>query len=182
VAFAAIWKDRLPFNFIVKRVDFYPPDFRCRVDILFTLYDAAPDETLFYLRRGTDSFHLAFLPITRICAPTLEIKMRNAFAIAAIFALTTALSSTATFAQSGGGGGGASAAGSASGSASAQADANLGGRRIHQASGANSLARADVGTHGMNSRHVARMHRANRTGFCPPGQAKKPGSGSRYQC
>jgi hypothetical protein len=119
-----------------------------------------------------------FLPQTRICTPTLEIKMRNAFVIAAIFALTTALSSTATFAQSGGGGGGMSAAGSASGSASAQADANLG------ASGANSLARADVaaGTHGLSGRHVARRRSANRTGFCPPGQAKKPESGSRYQC
>jgi hypothetical protein len=102
--------------------------------------------------------------------------MRNAFAIAAIFALTTALSSTATFAQSGGGG--ASAAGSASGSASAQADANLGGRRVHHASGANSLARADMAA----GTHVARRHSAHRTGFCPPGQAKKPGSGSRYQC
>lgn len=98
--------------------------------------------------------------------------MRNPFVIAAIFAVTTALSSTAAFAQSGGGGG-MSAAGSASGSASAQADATD--------IGWNSLARADAaaGKHALKGRNVAR---ANKTGFCPPGQAKKPGLGSRHQC
>jgi hypothetical protein len=101
--------------------------------------------------------------------------MRNAFVIAAIFALTTALGSSTTFAQ-GGAGGGMAASGSASGSASAQADANISGR--------NSLARADAtaGTHGLKGRNVARTRGANKTGFCPPGQAKKPGLGSRYQC
>jgi hypothetical protein len=30
--------------------------------------------------------------------------------------------------------------------------------------------------------HVVRKRDAHRTGFCPAGQAKEPGSASRYQC
>jgi hypothetical protein len=37
VAFAAICKDPPPHNFIVKFSNFYSSNFRCRVDILFTL-------------------------------------------------------------------------------------------------------------------------------------------------
>lgn len=46
------------------------------------------------------------------------------------------------------------------------------------------LARADAsaGTHGLRGRNNARLHGANRADFCPPGQAKKPGLGSRFQC
>ena len=46
------------------------------------------------------------------------------------------------------------------------------------------LNRADVagGTHGARGRAIARKHGANKTGFCPPGQAKKSGLGSRFQC
>jgi hypothetical protein len=110
--------------------------------------------------------------------------------------LTTALGSTAALAQSNSGGG-MSFSGSASGSASAQADAASAGRSfasarpVHgkssikaNADGRRSLARADVaaGTHGLKGRNTARIHAANKTGFCPPGQAKKPGSGSRFEC
>ena len=52
------------------------------------------------------------------------------------------------------------------------------------AHGTKSLARADhvAGNHGLKGRNVARTKGANSTGFCPPGQAKKPGLGSRFQC
>lgn len=98
--------------------------------------------------------------------------MRNVFVIAGIFALATAVGPTATWAQAG-------AAGmQASGSASAAAnfDANSEGQR--------SLARADkvAGTHGLKGRNIARTRGANKTGYCPQGQAKKPGLGSHFQC
>jgi hypothetical protein len=50
--------------------------------------------------------------------------------------------------------------------------------------GLKGLARADdvAGSHGLKGRNVARTRGANKTGFCPPGQAKKSGSGSRFQC
>ena len=50
--------------------------------------------------------------------------------------------------------------------------------------GLRGLARADAsaGTHGLRGRNNARLHGANRTDFCPPGQAKKPGLGSRFAC
>ena len=41
---------------------------------------------------------------------------------------------------------------------------------------------ASAGTHGAQGRAIARQHGANRTGFCPPGQAKKSGNGSRFAC
>jgi hypothetical protein len=34
----------------------------------------------------------------------------------------------------------------------------------------------------MNRSSVASMHGANRRGFCPPGQHKKPGMGSAFHC
>ena len=38
-------------------------------------------------------------------------------------------------------------------------------------------------TTGLSSRSdVASRHGANRRGFCPPGQAKKPGRGSAFNC
>ena len=38
-------------------------------------------------------------------------------------------------------------------------------------------------TTGMASRSdVAAQHGANKRGFCPPGQAKKPGRGSAFNC
>jgi hypothetical protein len=100
--------------------------------------------------------------------------MRNAFVIAGIFAVTAALNSTATLAQSGGG---MSAMGSASGSASAHADAHLSG------DGKRSLARADLaaGSHGLTGRDIARTRGASKAD-CPPRQAKKAGLGSRIEC
>jgi len=46
------------------------------------------------------------------------------------------------------------------------------------------LARADevAGTHGLKGRNIARTKGANKTGFCPPGQEKKAGPGSRFEC
>jgi len=46
------------------------------------------------------------------------------------------------------------------------------------------LGRADVvgGTHGAKGRAIARKRGANARGFCPPGQRKKPGLGSRFRC
>jgi hypothetical protein len=43
---------------------------------------------------------------------------------------------------------------------------------------------ADVaaGKHGAQGRANARKHGANAQAFCPPGQAKKSGLGSRFQC
>jgi hypothetical protein len=137
--------------------------------------------------------------------------MRNAFMIAGIFTLATALAPTATLAQSNDGGGMAAssmAAGSASGAATAQSNANISGdrslaradhvamsgkksvtrsthiTRSSHVNGTKSLARADIaaGSHGLKGRNVARTHGANKPGFCPPGQAKKPGLGSRFQC
>jgi hypothetical protein len=34
----------------------------------------------------------------------------------------------------------------------------------------------------MNRAPEAKMHGANRPGFCPPGQHKKPGMGSAFHC
>ena len=46
------------------------------------------------------------------------------------------------------------------------------------------LGRADAvaGRHGMEGRAVARSRGANAQGFCPPGQRKKGGLGSRFRC
>ena len=50
--------------------------------------------------------------------------------------------------------------------------------------GVRGLARADevARSHGLKGRNVARTRGANKTGFCPPGQLKKSGLGSRFQC
>ena len=50
--------------------------------------------------------------------------------------------------------------------------------------GLKGLARADdvAGSHGLKGRDIARTRGANKAGFCPPGQVKKSGSGSRFQC
>ena len=46
------------------------------------------------------------------------------------------------------------------------------------------LNRADIvaGPHGLPGRNIARTRGANALGFCPPGQRRKPGLGSRFRC
>ncbi len=46
------------------------------------------------------------------------------------------------------------------------------------------LNRADIvaGPHGLRGRNIARTRGANALGFCPPGQRRKPGLGSRFRC
>jgi hypothetical protein len=46
------------------------------------------------------------------------------------------------------------------------------------------LSRADqaAGIHGTEGRAIARTRGANAKAFCPPGQRKKAGLGSRFQC
>ena len=104
--------------------------------------------------------------------------MRKALLIAGIFALTAAFSPTAVLAKGKGGM-----------HHSAKGNAHHGGMH-HFAKGSahhdgrRSLARADMvaGTHGLHGRNIARTRGANSPGFCPPGQAKKPGLGSRFAC
>jgi len=43
-------------------------------------------------------------------------------------------------------------------------------------------ARADTRRHSIRTHSSTRLHGANNPNFCPPGQAKKPGRGSRFQC
>ena len=43
-------------------------------------------------------------------------------------------------------------------------------------------ARADTRRHTIRTHSSTRLHGANNPNFCPPGQAKKPGLGSRFQC
>jgi hypothetical protein len=114
-----------------------------------------------------------FHPAARVIRKCIaEANMRTVFVIAGIFTLATALGPNAALAQHGG------SAMHAAGSASALANS-----RAH-IDGTKSLARADevAGTHGLKGRTIARTRGAKKTGFCPPGQAKKPGSGSRFQC
>jgi hypothetical protein len=102
-------------------------------------------------------------------------KMSRIVFTAGIFALTAALGASEASAQGrggghGGGSGGAPSFASAPGS-------NQGGQL-------RGLDRADVaaGTHGARGRALARSRGANAKAFCPPGQAKKSGQGSRFQC
>ena len=98
--------------------------------------------------------------------------MKNAFVIAGIFALTTALGSTAASAQSNSGGGMAFS-GAASGSASAQADAAIAGRSFASADyvyvdGRRSVARADV----VAARRTARIHGRQQQRLLPSGTSE----------
>lgn len=100
--------------------------------------------------------------------------MKKIFAIAGMFALAAALGSTTASAQGKSGSRGSHGGGPflQSGHPGANED------------GLRSLARADevAGTHGLKGRDIARTRGANKTGFCPPGQKKKAGLGSRFQC
>ena len=46
------------------------------------------------------------------------------------------------------------------------------------------LNRADMvaGPHGLRGRTIARTRGSHAFGFCPPGQRRKPGLGSRFRC
>lgn len=84
-----------------------------------------------------------------------------------LIALTLALGSLEVSAQGRGHGGGMG-----------------GGTTSFQSRGAQGLDRADVAaaSHGYGGRLTARAHGANSRGFCPPGQRKKAGQGSRFRC
>ena len=97
--------------------------------------------------------------------------MKKFFVAAGIFALTVTLGASAASAQgkSGGQGGGRGA----------------GQSTFVTAPGSErGLDRADIaaGKHGAKGRANARTRGSNAMGFCPPGQAKKSGQGSRFSC
>jgi hypothetical protein len=73
---------------------------------------------------------------------------------------------------------------SAQGRSGGHSNGNGGGNSSSYTSGSRGLDRADVsaGKHGARGRANARTRGANALGFCPPGQAKKSGNGSRFQC
>lgn len=95
--------------------------------------------------------------------------MKNVFIIAGIFALVVSIAPLEASAQgrSGGNGGG-----------------NGAGMGASQGGEMRGLDRADqaAGVHGAQGRAIARTRGANAKGFCPPGQRKKAGSGSRFRC
>jgi hypothetical protein len=86
--------------------------------------------------------------------------MRTVLALAGACALFAAIGASDALAQGRGGGHG-----------------NAGGM-------SRGLGRADMvaGSHGAQGRAIARARGANAMGFCPPGQRKKPGLGSRFRC
>lgn len=89
--------------------------------------------------------------------------MKNLFRLAGIFALLVALAPAA---------------------ASAQGKGKENAAPIAQGGELKGLDRADkaAGSHGSKGRAKARTRGANKKGFCPPGQKKKPGEGSRFKC
>lgn len=93
--------------------------------------------------------------------------MKKLFVAAGIFALTAALGASAASAQgkSGGQGGGRSS-------------------YVTMPGSERGLDRADsvAGKHGAGGRANARTRGSHAMGFCPPGQAKKVGKGSRFAC
>jgi hypothetical protein len=62
--------------------------------------------------------------------------------------------------------------------------AKKGGKGNGNAAMSRGLDRADfvAGRHGSSGRVIARGRGANAFGFCPPGQRKKAGRGSRFMC
>ena len=91
--------------------------------------------------------------------------MKNVFIIAGIFALVVSFAPLEAFAQGRGAG-------------------NGGGMGASRGSEMRGLNRADqaAGVHGAQGRAIARTRGANANAFCPPGQRKKAGSGSRFSC
>ena len=95
--------------------------------------------------------------------------MRKIFIIATLAALAVGTGAVATASAQGKGGG--------HGGGNAGSNSSF-------ASGPRGLDRADIaaGKHGAQGRANARRHGANAQAFCPPGQTKKSGRGSRFQC
>ena len=95
--------------------------------------------------------------------------MRKIFITATLAALAIGTGAVATASAQGRGGG--------------HGGGNGGGSSSF-ASSPRGLDRADVaaGKHGAKGRANARTRGANARAFCPPGQAKKSGLGSRFQC
>jgi hypothetical protein len=95
--------------------------------------------------------------------------MRKIFIIAALaaFAVGTGGTSIASAQGRGGGHGGAVGGGPPSFTS---------GSGSNQGTQLRGLDRADAaaGAHGKEGRKIARKHGANKSGFCPPGQAKNP--------
>jgi len=93
--------------------------------------------------------------------------MKNLYVAAAVVALAVALGASQVSAQGrdGGHGGGSASFMAAPGSE-------------------RGLDRADIaaGRHGARGRANARTRGSHAMGFCPPGQAKKAGQGSRFAC
>jgi hypothetical protein len=58
------------------------------------------------------------------------------------------------------------------------------GASSSQGGGLRGVDRADqaAGVHGAQGRAIARTRGTNAKAFCPPGQRKKVGSGSRFRC
>lgn len=110
--------------------------------------------------------------------------MKKTFAIAGIFAAAALLGSAAAVAQ------GKSATQGANPPMfkAVNETAEEGVKRIENEEGLKSLARADKaaakmhGFKGFKGRAVGHSRGAKSLAFCPPGQKKKPGSGSRFQC
>lgn len=92
--------------------------------------------------------------------------MKNVIMIAGVFALAVSFGPLEASAQGRGGGHGGGMAASSQGSELRGLD------RADQA----------AGVHGAQGRAIARTRGANANAFCPPGQRKKTGSGSRFRC
>ena len=93
--------------------------------------------------------------------------MKKIFVIAGIVALSAAFGSLAASAKGKGGGHG-----------------GMGDNGFKAFGASRGLDRADeaAGFHGAKGRANARTRGAHKEGFCPPGQRKKEGLGSRFQC
>ena len=109
--------------------------------------------------------------------------MKKALIFAGVVALSAAVGSFDASAQGRGGGHG----GGMGGGAAMGGGPGMGGTvgspppRGGELRG---LDRADqvAGARGAQGRAIARTRGANKPGFCPPGQRKKPGAGSRFAC
>ena len=96
--------------------------------------------------------------------------MRTMIVLAGACALFAAVSASDALAQGRGHGGGPGG--------------GVGGGHGNPGGMSRGLDRADVvaGRHGAQGRAIARTRGSHAMGFCPPGQRKKAGRGSRFQC